>query len=989
MADLHGTQVPHIAHGDGAKAAMPVPGLQAETSPERQALELTLLHRVRAAIALDTDLARVFRTVVEQVSATFGYRLVSVYTLEDDELVLQHQVGYDSVLERIPVDRGVVGRVATAGQPMLVRDVTQEPAFLAAIPGIGSEICIPFFREGVVAGVFNVESDLANPLDARDFHLMAEVTGFLNLAVERNALFLAKRASEERLRIALEAAEMGVWEWYPASGEVRWSDRMAPLYGLPSGTTSISAAEWLELVHPDDREIVARSDHNFLRFGQEYELEFRIVLPSGAERWLAGKGRVVERGPGGEVIQAVGVTMDITGRKRLEEERVRLVQLETERAKALEAQRIITDTLERMTAGYIAVDRDWRFTYVNRRALAMLGRTEPDLGGRSIWNVFPQVRSTDLERALRGAADSQRPANVDAFWPGPNRWIEVHAYPSGEGLSIYLQDVTERKRAEDEQRRVEDRFRSLVQHASDIILILGRDGTVRYASPAIHNVLGLAPEDVVGSDNFLRVHPHDAKRLRLAFVRVAKTPGVSPPFLLRFQHRNGSYRWIEVTATNLLDDPSIDGIVANCRDVTRRQEAEYNLWFLAETSSVLGTSLDLATTLSSITRLAMNLGDVCIADVVSESGSQEAFAVSHVDSVLERRLTEMRQEWPLDPDVDYGPSYVLKTGKSLLYATVDDDMQSRWMGPSAGGPDFGEFNLRSAIIVPMVARGVTLGVLTLASTVPGRFREVELGLIEELGRRAGLAVDNALLYRSAQAAVAARDQFLSVAAHELRTPITAISGFSALLEREVTGRNDPERVLRFVVRLRDAGIRLTALVDDLLDVSNIRVGNLPLRMCTIDLCTLVSRVHRWYVDQDAHPEHRLVLRESRGNCVISGDEDRLEQVVTNILDNAIKYSPEGGDLDISLEGNEDGVLLSVSDPGIGLEPEDLEGIFRPFGRAPNAIEGNFVGLGIGLYICRNIVERHGGRIWAESPGNGAGTTMRVWLPRQRSAEPAT
>jgi len=472
----------------------------------------------------------------------------------------------------------------------------------------------------------------------------------------------------------------------------------------------------------------------------------------------------------------------------------------------------------------------------------------------------------------------------------------------------------------------------------------------------------------------------------MAFVRVAKKPGVNPPFLLRFQHQDGTYRWIEVTATNLFNDPSIDGIVANCRDVTRRQEAEYNLWFLAETSAVLGTSLDLETTLTSITRLALNLGDVCLADVVDESGRQESYAVAHRDSEAERRLSAMRANWPLDPDADYGPSYVLKTGKSLLYSTIDDEMSTRWMGPSVGGPDFGEFGLRSAIIVPMAARGVTLGVLTVASTTPGRFSEIELGLVEELGRRAGLAVDNALLYRSAQSAVAARDQFLSVAAHELRTPITAISGFAALLEREIAGRNDQDRVLRFVARLRDAGIRLTALVDDLLDVSNIRVGDLPLRVSTIDLCSLVGRIHHWYVEQDAHPLHRLVMHATRGNCAVSADEDRLEQVITNILDNAIKYSPEGGEIDLALEGNEHGVLFSVTDPGIGLEPEDLDEIFRPFGRAPNAVEGNFVGLGIGLYICRNIVERHGGRIWVESPGAGAGTTMRVWLPRKQPAE---
>jgi PAS domain S-box-containing protein len=960
-----------------------------DDSAERQALELTLLHRVRAAIALDTDLARIFRTVVEQVSATFGYTLVSLYRLEETDLVLQHQVGYDAVIERVPLGKGVISRVVQTGQPVLIRDVSQDPAFLAAIPGIGSEISVPFFREGAVDGVFNVESQFDRPLDAQDFHIIAEVTGFLNLAVERSALFSAKRASEERLRIALEAAEMGAWEWYPSTGEVRWSEQMAGLYGLPPGTRNISAEQWLSLIHPEDRDAVARADRHFLRVGQDYELDFRIVLPGGAVRWLEGKGRVVERGPDGEALEVVGVTMDITGRKRFEEERMRLVQLETERAKDHEAQRVITDTLERMTAGFIALDRDWRFTYLNRRALDMLGREGLELGGRPIWNVFPELHSTDIERALRGVRESQRPGNIASFWPGPNRWIEIHVYPSGEGLSVYLQDVTERKHAEIEQQRIVERFRSLVQHSSDLILILGNNGVVRYASPAISRVLGLMPEDVIGSDNQFRVHPHDARRLKLAFVRVAKQPGVHPPVLLRFKHDNGSYRWIEVTATNLFNDPAIDGIVANCRDVTRRQEAEYILWFLAETSAVLGTSLDLETTLSSVTRLTvMNLADMCIADLVDESGAQEAYAVAHRDHEEERKLKRQRSMWPLDPRADYGPSLVLKTGKSLLYSAIDDDILSRWTGPSAGGLDFAELGMRSAVIVPMAARGEILGVLTVASTTPGKFSEVELGLLEELGRRAALAADNALLYRSARDAIEARDQFLSVAAHELRTPITAISGFSALLEREVTNRNDPERIHRFVLRLRDAGIRLNALVEDLLDVSHIRVGNLPLRIDSVDVSELVARVHRWYAEQDAFPAHRIRLRDMNGAFAISADEDRLEQVITNIFDNAIKYSPHGGVIDVSLEVAGDGMLLTVRDEGIGLEPGDLESIFRPFGRAPNAVAGNFVGLGIGLFICRNIVERHGGRIWATSAGIGSGATLHLWLPFDAAVEDA-
>jgi signal transduction histidine kinase len=242
-------------------------------------------------------------------------------------------------------------------------------------------------------------------------------------------------------------------------------------------------------------------------------------------------------------------------------------------------------------------------------------------------------------------------------------------------------------------------------------------------------------------------------------------------------------------------------------------------------------------------------------------------------------------------------------------------------------------------------------------------------------------MDNARLYRDSQAAITARDQFLSVAAHELRTPITSINGFSELLRRELHGAaRNPERITRFVDRLAGAGSRLAALVEDMLDVSRIRLGQLPLRLAPFDLAALVRRVVLSYEEQHGDDRHPVVTILPPEPCVVVADEDRLEQVLTNLLDNAVKYSPHGGEIRLALETTPGAVRLTVSDPGIGLPPDELETIFKPFGRAVNALADNLPGLGLGLFICRNIVERHGGRIWAESAGEHRGTTIVVWLP---------
>jgi signal transduction histidine kinase len=317
---------------------------------------------------------------------------------------------------------------------------------------------------------------------------------------------------------------------------------------------------------------------------------------------------------------------------------------------------------------------------------------------------------------------------------------------------------------------------------------------------------------------------------------------------------------------------------------------------------------------------------------------------------------------------------------------MDDEEQARHVDNPVALEEFRAFGFRSGIVVPLIARGTTLGVLSFASAVPGRFGPSELALTQDLARRAALAMDNARLYREAQSAIAARDQFLSVAAHELRTPITSINGFSELLRREVHGvAADPAKIVRFVDRLAGAGGRLALLVEDMLDVSRIRLGQLPLRLQPVDLAELVLRVATTYQEQHVEGRHRIVTDFPEDACVVVADDDRLEQVLTNLLDNSVKYTPGDGEIRIALTAVPDAVRLTVADTGIGLTPAELESIFKAFGRAENALSDNLPGLGLGLFICRSIVERHGGRIWAESAGEGRGTTMVVWLPAGSAA----
>jgi PAS domain S-box-containing protein len=246
-------------------------------------------------------------------------------------------------------------------------------------------------------------------------------------------------------------------------------------------------------------------------------------------------------------------------------------------------------------------------------------------------------------------------------------------------------------------------------------------------------------------------------------------------------------------------------------------------------------------------------------------------------------------------------------------------------------------------------------------------------------QQAQLQEENQAAREAAAAAMRTRDEFLSIASHELRNPLAGLKGTAQLLRRvQERGQLDAERLDRYLATIERLSAHLAVLTEDLLDVSRLRQGSLPLRPRATDLGALVREA---VARQEAQTDvHRLIVDVSDDAFAAVLDPDRIEQIVTNLLDNAVKYSPDGGDISVELRPDAGGVLLRVRDPGIGLPSTTLESIFEPFGRAPNAAERNIPGLGLGLYICRRIAEQHGGYLWAESAGEQRGTTMSLWLP---------
>jgi signal transduction histidine kinase/HAMP domain-containing protein len=418
-----------------------------------------------------------------------------------------------------------------------------------------------------------------------------------------------------------------------------------------------------------------------------------------------------------------------------------------------------------------------------------------------------------------------------------------------------------------------------------------------------------------------------------------------------------------------------------------REQAEARLRFLAEASRQLAASLDSTETLASVARLAVpHLADYCIIDLVQENGEVRRVATGHGPPERQALVAQLRRFPPsLAATGRHSVGRVIRTGQADL-APVLTDAQ---IDEIAHDPDHRAL-LRalaptSHVIVPLIARGRTLGALTFVSTGGRRqYGPADLALAEELARRAALAIDNAGLYGEAQGSIRLREEFLSIASHELRTPLTTVKGYVQLLARRLR-RDAPssEPSVQLVDQLELQVGRLEALISDLLDVSHLHQGRLNLRPEPVDLHALASEVlARFSQAPELTDRHQLALAAPQP---VRGvwDASRLDQVLTNLISNALKYSPEGGEVRVSITATDAWAEIAVSDQGIGIPPAEQAKLFQPFARGETARQ-RFAGTGLGLYISAQIVERHGGTLTVQSEP-GVGSIFTVRLPRAATA----
>ena len=398
---------------------------------------------------------------------------------------------------------------------------------------------------------------------------------------------------------------------------------------------------------------------------------------------------------------------------------------------------------------------------------------------------------------------------------------------------------------------------------------------------------------------------------------------------------------------------------------------------LSEASSVLASTLDYEKTLESIAQLAVGeLADWCAVDLVGVTGDVRQSVVAHVDEAKIRWAKELNKRYPPDYAGATGAGHVIRTGEPEIYPEISDEMLVAGARDEEHLAITRELQIKSAIVVPMTARGQTLGAITLISTQKGRrYDDADLALAMELATRAAIAIDNARLYRSALAASEAKSAFLATISHELRTPLNAIIGYQSLLKEGIEGPlNDAQ--LKQLSRIRASADHLLALIDEVLTFSRVEAGKEVVQVDEVRLRPLIEEAV--VMVMPLAEARGLSLRVDVPDAQLLTDGGKLRQMLLNLLSNAVKFT-DRGEVALRAREREDRVEFEVVDTGIGIARENLERIFEPFWQVEQSPTRRAGGTGVGLSVTRSLARILGGDVTVESR-LGKGSTITVILP---------
>jgi PAS domain S-box-containing protein len=517
---------------------------------------------------------------------------------------------------------------------------------------------------------------------------------------------------------------------------------------------------------------------------------------------------------------------------------------------------------------------------------------------------------------------------------------------------------------------------AIVTISADAIICVDESQRVIFFNEGAETVFGYSQAEIIGQPlelliphRYRKAHPAQVRQFGNSEVRARRMGERGQIFGLR---RSGEEFPAEAAISHLESNgQSVYSVVL--RDVTERKRALEAQEFLARAGERLAGSLGEHETFQTITALAVSL--LADASVVNSyrGGEFHAVAVSHVEPQRAAEIERSRAEHPIDSSGNHPVAQVIRTGHTLTWSSADDSPESVSVREEV--TDIFDVPPSAAILAPLVARGIPLGVLSFYRE-KGSYDRNDVFLAEELARRAALAIDNARLYDQVTSGVRARDDMIGIVSHDLRNPVNAIKMLTGvMLERH--GKDSlTSDMVDYASIIRQAAEQMDGLIRDLLDVTRIEAGRLAVNLQRENTEELLSDALRTLAPVAAQKNIALRLNAPDDLPDVLADRERVAQTLSNLVGNAVKFSPEKTEITVRVAVLDTELVISVSDTGSGMTSEQLGHAFDRFWQSSRT---DRQGAGLGLAITKGIVEAHGGRIWAESSA-GAGSTFYFTLP---------
>jgi PAS domain S-box-containing protein len=651
------------------------------------------------------------------------------------------------------------------------------------------------------------------------------------------------------------------------------------------------------------------------------------------------------------------------------------------------AARHLAQVVESSDDAIVSKDLDGIITSWNRAAERMFGYSRDEAVGSSIRMIIPPDRHAEEDAVLARIRAGQPVAHFETVRQRKNGWlipISLSVSPIYDddgrviGASKIARDISDRKRAEAAARRLA----AMVESSDDAIITKSLNSIITSWNPAAERMFGFSEAEAVGQSVRMLI-PDELQHEEDTVLARIRAGGTVDHYETIRQRKDGTRLSISLSVSPIRDDAgNIIGASKVARDITERlrlqaaaQQQAAITEKLGEVGAVVASRLDRDAIVQQVTDIATELTQAEFGSFfynVRDPGSGDSYMLYTLSGAQKAAFADFPQ--PRATAI-FGPTF--RGEGTVRLDDVTTDPRYSDSSPFPGMPP-GHPPVRSYLAVPVTrASGDVLGGLFFGHSQPGVFTVQHARLAEGVATWASVALENARLYVEVQEANRMKDDFLAVLSHELRTPLNAIVGYSRLLRGGILSG---EKATRGLETLERNAAWLTQIVEDVLDVSRIVSGKIRLDVQPVELAAIVDNaVATVQPAADAKGVRLQTIVDPRVGPV-SGDPDRLQQVVWNLLTNAVKFTPKEGRVHARVERVNSHVEIVVSDTGAGIGREFLPYVFDRFRQAEAATTRHTGGLGLGLAIVRHITEMHGGTVHASSDGPWQGATFRVRLP---------